>query len=221
MNFSVPLPNYDLLIGGVWRPASGEARTFPSLNPYTGEAWATIAESTPQDVDDAVAAARNALNGVWGEMNGFQRAKLMRRLCDILSRDAAQLAVLESRDNGKLLRETSAQTASLSEWLYYFAGVADKFQGEVIPPHSGDLLIYTRHEPIGVVAAITAWNSPMALLMWKLAPLLAAGCTVGVRPSVHIPVTALEIGKRFQEAGFPPGVFNPISATQLRLNRAQ
>jgi aldehyde dehydrogenase (NAD+) len=157
------------------------------------------------------------MEGEWGRCTGFDRARYMRRLADILERDAEELSVLESTDNGKLIRETSGQAKALPEWLRYFAGIADKLQGEVIPAQNPDFLIYTRHEPVGVVGAIVPWNSPLSLLMWKLAPLLAAGCTLVVKPSEYTPVTALELAKRIDEAGLPSGVFNVVTGQSAEL----
>lgn len=204
------LPRYQLHINGQWLDAADGA-TYESVNPYDGNAWAVVPDAGTTDVDAAVRAANEALTGAWGKLTGFERSDLMRRLADLLDRDAEELAVLESRDNGKLLRETRGQAGSLGKWLRYFAGVADKLQGDVIPSDKPNFLIYTRHEPIGVVGAVVAWNSPLNLMMWKLAPLLAAGCTVVVKPSEYTPVTALEFAHRVVEAGFPPGVFNVVT----------
>jgi aldehyde dehydrogenase (NAD+) len=189
--------------------ASG--RTFESLNPYTGQPWASAPDGDAADVDRAVAAARAALDGPWGAMTGAERARLMRRLGDILTRDAEQLAAFETRDNGKLLREMSGQMAYLPEWLYYFSGLADKLEGSAIPSDRPNFLVYTRHEPVGVVGAIVPWNSPLLLMAWKLAPALAAGCTFVVKPSDHTPISTLEFAARVQEAGFPDGVFNVVT----------
>lgn len=205
-----PTP-YQMRIGDQWSEARDGAR-FTTTNSYTGEPWASVPDAGAQDVDRAVRAATAALEGAWGRCTGFERARHMRRLSDILERDAAELAELETTDNGKLLRETSVQTAALPEWLRYFAGVADKLQGDVIPAQNPEFLIYTRHEPVGVVGAIVPWNSPLSLLMWKLAPLLAAGCTAVVKPSEETPVTALELAKRVEEAGLPAGVFTSSPA---------
>jgi len=213
------LPAYQLRIGGEWREAVS-GRRFRTLNPFTGQAWASVPDAGPEDVDLAVQAATAAMEGEWGRGTGFDRARHMHRLADVLERDAEQLAVLESTDNGKLIRETSGQARALPEWLRYFAGIADKLQGEVIPPQNPDFLIYTRHEPIGVVAAIVPWNSPLSLLMWKFAPLLAAGCTLVVKPSEHTPVTALELARRAEEAGLPPGVLNVLTGSAAELSRA-
>ncbi len=189
--------------------ASG--RTFESLNPYTGQPWASAPDGDAADVDRAVAAARAALDGPWGAMTGAGRARLMRRLGDILTRDAEQLAAFETRDNGKLLREMSGQMAYLPEWLYYFSGLADKLEGSAIPSDRPNFLVYTRHEPVGVVGAIVPWNSPLLLMAWKLAPALAAGCTFVVKPSDHTPISTLEFAARVREAGFPDGVFNVVT----------
>jgi acyl-CoA reductase-like NAD-dependent aldehyde dehydrogenase len=189
--------------------ASG--RTYESTNPYTGKAWARVPDAGPADVDTAVAAARRALDGPWGSLTAPQRGALLRRLAEILARDADRLAVLETQDNGKLLREMSGQCAYLPEWYYYYAGLADKHEGRVIPTDKANFLVYTRHEPMGVVAAIVPWNSPLLLLTWKLAPALAAGCTVVVKPSDHTPASTLALAALVAEAGFPPGVVNVVT----------
>jgi acyl-CoA reductase-like NAD-dependent aldehyde dehydrogenase len=213
------LPEYQLLIGDGWSPAAGD-RTYDSDNPYTGAPWATVADAGAADVDAAVAAARAALAGPWGAMTGFERADLMRRLGALIARDAQALAEIETRDNGKLLREMLGQMQYLPKWLDYFAGIADKLEGETIPSDRTNFLIYTRHEPAGVVGAIVPWNSPLLLLMWKLAPALAAGCVLVVKPSDYTPVSTLELGKRVLEAGFPPGVFNVVTGNGPEVGQA-
>jgi (Z)-2-((N-methylformamido)methylene)-5-hydroxybutyrolactone dehydrogenase len=210
---------YLLPIGGEWREAVSGAR-FDTLNPFTGQPWASVPDGGAADADAAVRAAGAAQAGAWGATSGFERARLMHRLADIIERDAAELAEIETRDNGKLLREMRGQLDYLPAWLRYFAGIADKLQGEVIPSDRPNFMIYTRHEPVGVVAAIVPWNSPLMLLMWKLAPLLAAGCTVVVKPSEHTPVSALEFARRVHEAGFPPGVFNVVTGSTPEVSRA-
>lgn len=179
-------------------------------NPFSGEAWASVPDD-PAAVDLAVAAARMALSGPWASMAGRERAALMRKLGALLTRDADAMAQVETRDNGKIIRETTAQAKSLEGYLDYFAGMADKIVGQQIPSPSPDFLVYTERVPVGVVGAIVPWNSPLALLMWKLAPLLAAGCTVVVKPSDITPVTALMLAERTAEAGFPPGVINVVT----------
>jgi len=194
--------------------------TYGSIDPYTGEVWGEAPDASLADVDAAVARARAALVGPWGALTGTERARLMRRLAAVLERDAAELAEVESRDNGKLLREMAGQTAYLPEWLYYFAGLADKIEGRVIPTDKPGYLVYTRREPVGVVVAIVPWNSPLLLLMWKLAPALAAGCTVIVKPSEHTPMSALALEERVREAGFPVGVVQVLTSSSAAVPEA-
>jgi acyl-CoA reductase-like NAD-dependent aldehyde dehydrogenase len=210
---------YQLLIGDSWRPARS-GRTYMSQNPYNSHPWAEVPDAGPADVDAAVGAARAALNGPWGALTGFQRAAHMRRLATIIARDAADLAVIESTDNGKLLREMQGQLEYLPAWLDYFAGLADKIEGEVIPSDRTNFLIYTRHEPVGVIGAIVPWNSPLLLLMWKLAPALAAGCTLVIKPSDYTPVSTLEFGRRVLDAGIPAGVFNVVTGRGPEVGQA-
>jgi len=136
---------------------------------------------------------------------------LLHRLGDLVAREAKRLAELEVRDNGKLIAEMQGQLNYLPQWFYYFAGLADKIEGAAIPLDKKGYLNYTRHEPIGVAVAITPWNSPLLLLGWKLAPALAAGCTLVVKPSEHTSVSTLEFVKLVEEAGFPPGVVNVLT----------
>jgi len=211
--------NYSLLIGDAWVPAQS-GKSYDSHNPYTDHPWATVPDGGSVDVDAAVRAARAALDGPWGAMTGFERAGLLRELAVLLARDAQALAELESRDNGKLLRETQGQMKALPDWLNYFAGIADKIQGDVIPSDRRNFMVYTRHEPVGVIGAIVPWNSPLLLLMWKLAPALAAGCSLVVKPSDYTPVTALELGSRVLEAGIPAGVFNVVTGFGPEVGRA-
>ncbi|MBV6762329.1 aldehyde dehydrogenase [Rhodococcus opacus] len=200
-----------MLINGEFVDSAGGKR-YQSLNPYTGQVWADLPDGDDVDVARAVCAARTALDdGAWGRLTGIDRARLMRRLADLIAENAAALAEIETTDNGKLLRETSFQVISLSEWLHYYAGVADKIHGRTIPSDKPNFLVYTRREPIGVVAAITPWNSPLLLLMWKLAPALAAGCPIVVKPADQTSASTLELGRLFAEAGFPPGVFNVVT----------
>ena len=201
---------YDNWIDGGFA-APGAGRRMETSNPFTGEVWATVADD-PGAVDVAVAAARRAFeDGPWPQMSAADRARLMRRLGEILTRDADELAVIETRDNGKIIRETSAQAKSLQGYYDYFAGLADKIGGEQIPSPAPNFLVYTDRVPVGVVGAIIPWNSPLLLLTWKLAPLLAAGCTAVVKPSELTPVTALLLAERADEAGFPSGVINVVT----------
>ncbi|MEU4667478.1 aldehyde dehydrogenase [Amycolatopsis sp. NPDC023774] len=202
--------HFKMLIGGHAVDAIS-GKTFESRNPYTGEPWAVLPDGGPEDVDAAVRAARAALDGEWGSATGFTRAALLRRLGDLIGENAERLARLEVNDSGKLLREMLGQLTALGGWYHYFAGLADKIEGRQIPSPNPNYLVYTKREPVGVVAAITPWNSPLLLLTWKLAPALAAGCTVVVKPSEHAPVSTLGFAALVTEAGFPPGVVNVVT----------
>lgn len=203
------MPQYGLMVDG---KEIASSRRMESLNPYSGKPWAEVPDGQNEDIDQAVTAARRAFDdSAWSRMTGTERSKLLRRLGDIIARDAEELAAIESRDNGKLYREMLGQWRALPDFYYYFAGIADKIQGETIPSERPNFFIYTRREPLGVIGAITPWNSPVLLLTFKLAPGLAAGCTFVVKPSEHTPVSTLEFAKRVTEAGFPDGVFNVVS----------
>jgi aldehyde dehydrogenase (NAD+) len=200
-----------MYIGGQWVDGSS-GRTLDSLNPYTQQVWATVPDAGEADVKAAIAAARDAFdNGPWRRTTPQQRAALMRKLGDLIARDAERMARIESMDNGKLLREMLGQWNYLPEWMYHYAGMATQSQGDVLPSDRPNFIAFTRKEPIGVVAAITPWNSPCLLMMFKLAPALAAGCTFVVKPSEHTPVSTLRFAELVEEAGFPPGVFNVVT----------
>ncbi len=202
---------YKMFINGQWCDAHA-GKTFESINPYSGKVWATAPDAGAADVDAAVAAARDAFdNGPWGRMTGTERARLIRRFAELLAEYSAELGHIETTDNGKLLREMGAQMGALPEWYYYFAGAADKIHGSTIPSDKSNFFVYTRKEPVGVVAAILPWNSPLLLLTWKLAPALAAGCTLVVKPAEQTPASTLELARLIQEAGIPDGVFNVIT----------
>lgn len=206
---SASMKRYGLYIGGREVPCD---REMESLNPFTGKPWAVVPDAFETDVDKAVAAAREAFDeGPWGQMTATERGRLMRKLADIIARDAETLAQIECKDNGKLYREMLGQWRYMAEYFYYFAGAADKLHGDVVPSDRKNFFIYTRREPLGVVGAITPWNSPGLLLVMKLGPGLAAGCTFVVKPSEHTSVSTLELAKRFEEAGFPAGVFNVVT----------
>ncbi|EYS93933.1 carnitine dehydratase [Cupriavidus sp. SK-4] len=205
------MKQYQMFIDGTFVNAS-DGRWFETQNPYTGKAWAEVARGTAADIDRAVQAADQAFRtGPWSEMTATQRGALLRKLGDLIARDAERLAEFEVQDNGKLLAEMGAQLKYLPQWFYYFGGLADKIEGTVIPLDKKGYFNYTRREPLGVVAAITPWNSPLMLLAWKIAPALAAGCTVVVKPSEFTSVSALELALLFEEAGFPAGVFNVVT----------
>jgi len=190
--------------------ASGQ--WFESYNPYTGEPWAQIAQGDAADVDRAVRAAHRAFTeGPWPELTASQRGLLLHRLGDLVARDAKKLAAIEVRDNGKLLAEMQGQLNYIPQWYYYFGGLADKIQGAVIPLDKKGYFNFTRYEPLGVVAVITPWNSPLLLTAWKLAPALAAGCTAVLKPSEFTSASTLEFVKLIEEAGFPSGVVNVVT----------
>jgi len=191
-------------------PASGAY--FPTENPYTGEAWAQVARGNAADVDAAVAAARRAfVDGAWGTLSATRRGSLLRRLADLVGDHADRLAGIEQRDNGKLLVEVGAQVRYMAEYFHYYAGLADKIEGQVIPTDKPGVFAYTRYEPKGVVAIITPWNSPLTLTSWKLAPALAAGCTAVIKPSEFTSCAILEFAELFKLAGFPDGVVNVVT----------
>jgi (Z)-2-((N-methylformamido)methylene)-5-hydroxybutyrolactone dehydrogenase len=200
-----------MYIGGEWVDASGGAH-FESDNPYTGKPWALIPRGGAQDVDRAVQAARKAFtSGEWPKLNASKRGALLRKLADLISERSKPLAEIEVRDNGKLYAEMSAQTAYMAQWYHYYGGLADKIEGAVIPTDKPDTFNYTRYEALGVVAAIIPWNSPLLLLAWKLAPALAAGNTVVIKPSEYTSASTLEFMKLVEQAGFPPGVVNVVT----------
>lgn len=215
----VELSRYDMFVGGRWSP-SASAATRETVDPYSGRPWALVPEGSAADVDRAVAAARAAFDeGPWPRMAAKDRGRLLRRLADLLRRDAERLARIETRDNGKLLREMAGQLQVIPDWYDFFAGAADKLGGEVLPTDRPNFLIYTLREPIGVVAAIVPWNSPLLLLTFKLAPALAAGCTVVVKPASVTPVSCLELAKLIEEAGIPAGVVNVVTGSAEQVGK--
>ena len=190
--------------------ASGE--WFDSFDPFTGEVWSQVAAGGTTDVNRAVEAAHRAFTqGPWSEMTASERGMLVHKLGDLIARDAKKLAEMEVQDNGKLIAEMQGQVNYVPQWYYYFGGLADKIEGAVIPLDKKGYFNFTRHEPLGVVAAITAWNLPLLLLAWKLAPALAAGCTVVIKPSEFTSASTLEFVKLIKEAGFPNGVVNVVT----------
>ncbi|MDN5917766.1 MAG: aldehyde dehydrogenase [Pseudonocardia sp.] len=204
------LEQFRMLIGGRAVDAIS-GKTFESQNPFTGTSWATVPDGGTDDVDAAVAAARSALDGEWGQMTGFARAACLRRLGDLVAENAERLARQEVNDSGKLYREMIGQLNGLGGWYHYYAGLADKIEGRQIPSPNPNYLVYTRREPVGVVAAITPWNSPLLLMTWKLAPALAAGCTIVIKPSEHSPGSTLGFGELIEQAGIPAGVVNIVT----------
>ncbi|HXM42490.1 MAG TPA: aldehyde dehydrogenase family protein [Bryobacteraceae bacterium] len=197
-----------LLIDNRWIP-SESGKTFATINPATGEEICQVAEADAADVEKAVKAARAAFeHGPWRKISASERGRLLHRLADLIEEHAAELASLESLDNGKPFSVAKAVDVPATVACYrYFAGWADKVQGKTIPI-DGDYFCYTRHEPVGVVGQIIPWNFPMLMQAWKLAPALATGNTVVMKPAEQTPLSALRIGELIVEAGFPAGVVN-------------
>ena len=200
-----------MLRGGGWFPSS-DGGVLPCSNPFTGEVWADVPVATPADVDAAVEAARRAFEeGPWSRTTPAQRAEALRRLGDVIIDHAKELADVQVRENGKLIREVADQATALAKHCYYFAGVAEAPIGQTLAVSIPGMEAYTVSEPVGVVAAITPWNSPLMLLMFKLAPALAAGCTVVIKPSEVTPVSTLVFARLIEAAGIPDGVVNVVT----------
>lgn len=201
--------HHQLLIDG--RPVAAlSGRTFETLDPATEDVIAVVAEADQHDVDLAVAAARRALEGPWGRMRAADRGRILNKLADLIEQHGEEIAALESRDAGKPISAVLRQDLPAAlDTLRYYAGFADKINGQVIPARP-DALTYTVREPVGVVAAIVPWNFPLMIGMWKIAPALACGCTVVLKPAEITPLSALRIGELSLEAGVPPGVFNIV-----------
>src|SRR5689334_23350707 len=200
-------------------PASGEY--FPSTNPATGEVLYAAARGNAEDVSRAVTAARAAFEDPrWRDLSQTKRGHLLRRLGDLVGEHAEELARMETLDNGKLLREMRAQMATLPEYYFYYAGLADKIHGAVIPTSDRQILNYTTREPLGVVGAITPWNSPLTLTTSKLAPALCAGNTIVIKPSEYTSATVLRLAELADEAGLPPGVVNVVTGFGAQAGQA-
>ena len=205
------LVHYQAYIDGKFVDAKSGA-VFGTEDPFSGEVWALVPRCDAADVDRAVEAAYKAFTtGPWPALTPTARGALLFRLADLIAENAQALADVEVRDNGKLLAEMSAQMRYLPQWYRYFGGLADKIEGSVIPIDKPDMFNFTRREPLGVIAAITPWNSPLLLMAWKIAPALAAGNTVVVKPSEYTSCSALEFAHLVEQAGFPPGVFNVVT----------
>jgi aldehyde dehydrogenase (NAD+) len=201
---------YRLLIDGEFVDAE-DGRTFTCEYPYTGESWGAAPLATAGDVDRAVRAASKAFDGPWGRTRPVERATLLRRLADLLIEDAGTLGPLQVHENGKLLREMGHTGQAMAGLAEFMAGLAESSVGYTSQSNLPNMTSYTVREPIGVVAAITPWNSPLMLLGWKLFPALAAGNTVVVKPSEVTPLSTLRLGELCMRAGFPPGVVNVVT----------
>jgi aldehyde dehydrogenase (NAD+) len=197
-------------IGGKWIPSSS-GKTFHSINPATEEIICEVAEGDKEDVDLAVDAAREAFEtGPWSKMDARDRGILMNRLADLIEEESEELAALETLDNGKPIRDSRAVDMPLVvDCLRYFAGWADKIQGDTIPIR-GDYFCYTQREPVGVVGQIIPWNFPALMVAWKWGPALAAGCTIVMKPAEQTPLTCLRMAQLAQQAGIPDGVINVV-----------
>ena len=189
---------------------SVSGRTFNTLNPATGQVIATIAEGNEADAERAVAAARRAFEGPWSTMRSAERGHILFRLAELIKQHGDELAELESRDAGKPISAVLRQDLPAAiDTLTYYAGWADKIHGDVVSTRS-DALTYTVREPVGVVAVIVPWNFPLMIGMWKLAPALACGCTIVMKPAELTSLSALRLGELALEAGLPPGVLNIV-----------
>ena len=208
-----------LFINGEWvSPTDGGLRG--SIDPATGQDWGEVAFGGKADIDRAVAAAREACNGPWRRMPGWERAALLRKLADLYATQVEALAQIETQDNGRAIRESRLDIGSHSNYYHWFASLADKLSGRTIPIDDS-VHAFTSRVPIGVVGTITPWNVPLMAAAWKLGPALAAGCTVVLKPAEQTPASSLALARIFEEAGFPPGVVNvvpgdgPVAGAQL------
>lgn len=207
------MQRFENLIDGKLRPAAS-GKWMPSLDPYRNENWCEIPDSDQSDVNAAVAAARTAFgSSQWAGISATARGAMLRRAGDLISANAERLAELEVRDNGKLINEMLVQLKTIPQWFYYYGGLADKVEGGVLPIDKSDHFVFTTWEPLGVIAAITAWNSPLLLLAWKLAPGLAAGNTFVIKPSEYASASTIAFAELFEESGFPAGVVNVVCGT--------
>ncbi|HEV2631178.1 MAG TPA: aldehyde dehydrogenase family protein [Pseudolabrys sp.] len=218
-NDLLPLEQHRLLIDGR-HVAAAAGRSFETIDPATEQPIAAVAEADAADVDAAVASARRALAGPWGHMRAADRGRVLHRLANLIELHADELAALESRDAGKPISAVLRQDLPAAiDTLRYYAGWADKINGQVIPARP-DALTYTVREPVGVVGAIVPWNFPLMIGMWKVAPALACGCTVVLKPAEITPLSALRVGDLALEAGLPPGVLNVVPGFGKSAGRA-
>ena len=204
------IQNFKMYINGEWVDSSS-GKKIKTLNPENNNVWATVPEANEKDVDEAVQSAQTAFENSWSKLHPRDRAKYLRSIADQLRANAEHLGKIETIDTGKLYRETKTQANYIAEYYDYFAGLADKVEGTVVPIDKPDMQVTTTRIPIGVVAAIIPWNSQMLLTAVKLAPALAMGNTVVIKASELAPVTLLEFGKLIEKAGVPKGVINIIT----------
>ena len=205
------IKNYQMLIDGDWVDSS-DGGTFDSVNPTTGEIWSRIPEATEADVNLAVETAHLAFTkGPWSKLTPTERGKCLRKLGDLLAEKSEGLGRTESIDTGKMLKETRWQAKYIADFFHFFAGCADKVNGETLPIDKPDMFVFTKREPLGVVAAVVPWNSQLFLVAVKLGPALAAGNTVVLKASEHASAAMLDFGKLIEKAGIPPGVVNIVT----------
>ncbi len=213
------LERLTLYIDGQFVDGEGDERIV-SIDPATGSPWATVPNASDAEVDRAVAAARRAFEGPWGRKTGPERAAVMRRFARLVEANVDRLARVETRDNGKLLRETTGAVSMIPRWFDYFAGAAERLGGDTLPAANPNYFVYSVPEPVGVVAAIVPWNGPLMIFTMKVAPALAAGCTVVVKTAEQTTASALELMRLTAEAGFPDGVINVVTGTGATTGRA-
>ena len=205
------IKNYQMLINGDWVDAS-DGGVFESINPSSQTVWSRVPEATEEDVNRAVSAAHYAFSeGPWSKLTPTERGKCLRKLGDLLADHSENLGRIETIDTGKMLKETRWQAKYIAEFFHFFAGCADKVSGETLPIDKPDMFVFTKREPLGVVAAVVPWNSQLFLVAVKIGPALAAGNTVVLKASEHASAAMLEFGKLIEQAGIPPGVVNIVT----------
>lgn len=209
---------YDgVYIDGTWRDLDHH---LESEFPFTGDSWARFPRADAEIVDDAVTAAREALAGEWGDLSPVDRAELLERLARCLDDRADEIAHAETLDNGKPLRETRAMASAIPDWFQFFAAVCRTLDERALHPPGKNAFVYTQHDPVGVAAMITPYNSPLMLGTWKLAPALAAGASVVLKPSKLTPISSLTFARCVEDAGFPPGAVNVVTGTGSEVGEA-
>ena len=204
------LKKYKMFIGGEWVD-SDTKKTFKTLNPENNEPWAVVPEATAKDVDKAVKAAQKAFEGKWSNLFPRERAKYLKEIANQLRENAELIGKIETIDTGKLFKETKTQANYIAEYYDYYAGLADKVEGTVLPIDKPNMQVITTRVPIGVVVAIVPWNSQMLLTAVKLAPALAMGNTIVIKSSELAPATLFEFAKLIEKTGIPKGVVNIIT----------
>ena len=220
MSTTLTPENTQLLIGGQWGDSSS-GEHYDDPNPATGTTLARVASASAADVDRAVVAARNAFeSGKWATMAASRRGKILYKIAQLIAERSAELALLEVRDNGKPIGTAKGELGAIVDTFEFYAGAATKNYGSTLPGPMPNYLAYTVPEPVGVVGAIVPWNFPLLLTSWKVAPALAAGCTVVLKPAPSTPLSAIELGKIALEAGLPEGVLNILTGPGRELGQA-